>query len=105
MAPQVIVSLQEGRPHVPYRNSMLTLALRDSLGGNCRTVMVAAVAPEARHAEESICTCRFAQRVACITNRWGQGRARAACQQPRPPYHTAGRLWRGGGAAGPASAP
>lgn len=68
--PQVIISLQEGRAHVPYRNSMLTQVLRDSLGGNTRTVMVAAVAPEAAHIEESISTCRFAQRVAMITNRW-----------------------------------
>ena len=67
--PQVIISLQEGRPHVPYRNSVLTMALRDSLGGNTRTVMVAAVAPEAQHIEESISTCRFAQRVAMISNR------------------------------------
>ena len=71
--PQVIISLQEGRPHVPYRNSVLTMALRDSLGGNTRTVMVAAVAPEAQHIEESISTCRFAQRVAMISNRWEKG--------------------------------
>lgn len=29
---QVIISLQEGRGHVPYRNSLLTMVLRDSLG-------------------------------------------------------------------------
>ena len=29
--------------HVPYRNSKLTRLLKDSLGGNCRTVMIAAV--------------------------------------------------------------
>ncbi|PRW60177.1 kinesinlike KIF6 [Chlorella sorokiniana] len=66
---QVIISLQEGRTHVPYRNSLLTMVLRDSLGGNTRTVMVAAVAPEAQHIEESISTCRFAQRVAMISNK------------------------------------
>ncbi|KAL4859263.1 Kinesin-like protein KIF6 [Chlorella vulgaris] len=66
---QVIISLHEKRLHVPYRNSMLTQVLRDSLGGNTRTVMVAAVAPESQHIEESISTCRFAQRVAMITNR------------------------------------
>lgn len=54
--------------------------LRDSLGGNCRTVMVANVAPETQHLEESISTCRFAQRVALISNQarwrgweWGSG--------------------------------
>lgn len=46
----VIVALHEratkGRAHIPYRNSMLTSVLRDSLGGNCKTVMVATVSPE-----------------------------------------------------------
>lgn len=71
---QVIVALQErasghGRPHVPYRNSAMTSILRDSLGGNCKTVMVANVTPEPTQLEESISTCRFAQRVAMISNR------------------------------------
>lgn len=60
--------MQEKRPHIPYRNSLLTQMLRDSLGGNCRTVMIANVAPETQHVEESISTCRFAQRVAMISN-------------------------------------
>ncbi|KAJ1559593.1 Kinesin- protein 6, partial [Cladochytrium tenue] len=47
---QVIVALHEKaqgrRTHVPYRNSMMTSVLRDSLGGNCMTTMIATVAPE-----------------------------------------------------------
>ena len=58
----------QGRAHIPFRNSMLTTALRDSLGGNCRTVMVANVAATPDQAEETISTCRFAQRVAMISN-------------------------------------
>lgn len=69
---QVIVALHErstgGRNHVPYRNSMMTSVLRDSLGGNCKTVMVGTAAIEDRHLEESMSTCRFAQRVAAIKN-------------------------------------
>jgi len=53
---------------VPYRNSLMTMVLRDSLGGNCRTVMVATVNAEQEQLEESISTCRFAQRVAMVTN-------------------------------------
>ena len=34
---QVINKLTEGAAHVPYRDSKLTLVLRDSLGGNSRT--------------------------------------------------------------------
>ena len=66
---QVIISLQERHKFVPYRNSMMTSVLRDSLGGNCKTVMVATVSPEELALDESVSTCRFAQRVALISNR------------------------------------
>ena len=55
--------------HVPYRNSMMTSVLRDSLGGNCQTVMIATVSPEAAQVSESISTCQFAQRVALVRNK------------------------------------
>jgi kinesin family protein 6/9 len=70
----VIVALHEarkggpGRSHIPYRNSLMTSVLRDSLGGNCKTTMIATINPEGEHTDESISTCRFAQRVARITN-------------------------------------
>ncbi|KAL9181912.1 hypothetical protein ACHAXT_012255 [Thalassiosira profunda] len=54
--------------HVPYRNSMMTSVLRDSLGGNCKTIMIATISPEAQHTDESISTCHFAQRVALVKN-------------------------------------
>lgn len=69
----VIVALYEkatkGRLHIPYRNSFMTSVLRDSLGGNCKTIMVATINPEAVHTEESLSTCKFAQRVSLIKNR------------------------------------
>jgi len=69
----VIVALYEkatkGRAHIPYRNSSMTSVLRDSLGGNCKTVMIATINPEAVHTEESLSTCKFAQRVSLIKNR------------------------------------
>ncbi len=65
----MIVALGEkNRSHVPYRNSMMTSVLRDSLGGNCMTTMIATCSVEKRNFEESISTCRFAQRVALIKN-------------------------------------
>ena len=70
---QVIIALQEQaaggeRQHVPYRSSLMTACLKDRLGGNCRTTMVATVNPSDEHLDESISTCRFAQRVAMISN-------------------------------------
>ncbi|KAI9095922.1 kinesin-like protein KIF6 [Phlyctochytrium arcticum] len=69
---QVIIALHEQalgkRSHVPYRNSMMTSVLRDSLGGNCRTTMIATIAVEDQLIDESISTCRFAQRVALVAN-------------------------------------
>ncbi|KAI9206079.1 kinesin family member 6 [Polychytrium aggregatum] len=70
---QVIIALHEKsqgrRVHVPYRNSMMTSVLRDSLGGNCKTTMIATLAVEDQLIDESISTCRFAQRVALISNK------------------------------------
>jgi len=70
---QVIIALHEkangqGRTHVPYRNSMMTSILRDSLGGNCKTVMVANISPDLHNEEESISTARFALRCSKLIN-------------------------------------
>lgn len=63
---QVIIALHEKskgtRCHVPYRNSMLTSVLRDSLGGNCKTVMIANLSPDLENEDETISTARFALR-------------------------------------------
>lgn len=54
--------------HVPYRDSKLTRILRDALGGNCRTILIACVSPADIHVEESINTLRYAERTRSITN-------------------------------------
>ena len=42
----VISSLVDGKTHhIPYRDSKLTRLLQDSLGGNTKTIMIAAVSP------------------------------------------------------------
>lgn len=46
----------------------MTMILRNSLGGNCKTRMVATVSPALEDIDESICTCKFAARVALIKN-------------------------------------
>lgn len=65
---QVIVALQKHEDHVPFRNSIMTSLLRDSLGGNCDTSMIATINPHPSHGPEAVSTCRFAQRVAMISN-------------------------------------
>ncbi|OEH77148.1 kinesin motor domain-containing protein [Cyclospora cayetanensis] len=69
---QVIVALRQKAAgqatHVPYRNSLMTSVLKDSLGGNCKTCMIATVALELYAINETISTCRFAQAVSQIKN-------------------------------------
>ncbi len=55
--------------HVPFRDSKLTTLLRGSLGGNCCTVMIACVSPDASNLEDSLNTLRYAERTRNITNR------------------------------------
>ena len=63
----VIVALYEkatkGRTHVPYRNSAMTSVLRDSLGGNCKTTMMAMCSPAGEAFMESLSTLKFANRA------------------------------------------
>ena len=54
--------------YVGFRNSMMTMVLRDSLGGNCNTKMVAAISGEKGNIHESLGTCRFARSVQMIQN-------------------------------------
>ena len=46
----------------------MTQILRDSLGGNCKTKMIATISAEKEDIYESLSTCRFAKRVAKIQN-------------------------------------
>jgi hypothetical protein len=51
------------KAHVRYRDSKLTFLLRDSLGGNSRTAMVANVSPAPSAYHETLSTLQFAQRA------------------------------------------
>ena len=66
---QVVVSSNDKkRDHVPYRQSKLTNMLKNSIGGNCYTILIANVWPEASHLEETISTLRFAGRMKQVEN-------------------------------------
>ncbi len=65
---QVIIEINNHSAYIPYRNSMMTMCLRDSLGGNCKTRMIANLSADFDDVYESLSTCRFAQRVALVKN-------------------------------------
>ena len=69
---QVIIALNQkdkgARYHIPYRNSLMTTILKDSLGGNCKTILVANVSSSLEFIDETMSTMRFAMRCAKVQN-------------------------------------
>ena len=69
---QVIVSLgdrDKGKiNHIPYRNSLMTTILKDSLGGNCKTILIANASSNLKFLDETLSTMRFALRCAKVKN-------------------------------------
>ena len=66
----VITALCDGKAkHIPYRDSNLTRLLQDSLGGNTKTVMIAALSPANYNFEETMSTLRYANRAKQIKNK------------------------------------
>lgn len=59
----------KGRSHIPYRDSKLTRILEDSLGGNCKTTMMAMISPSNDAFSESLSTLKFATRAKKIKNK------------------------------------
>ncbi|XP_061079150.1 kinesin-like protein KIF16B [Conger conger] len=67
---------QDGTTHmkkkqvfVPYRDSVLTWLLKDSLGGNSKTIMIATVSPADVNYGETLSTLRYANRAKNIINK------------------------------------
>jgi len=55
--------------HVPYRDSKLTRILKDTLGGNTKSVMIACVSSNASCLDETINTLNYASRATNIKRR------------------------------------
>ena len=51
------------KPYIPYRDSKLTRLLKDSLGGNARTVMIANVSPSINTFDDTYNTLKYANRA------------------------------------------
>ena len=56
-------SALEKPPHVPYRNSKLTMLLKDSLGGNAKTMMIATIRRSSLFYQQSLTSLRYAART------------------------------------------
>ncbi|XP_005374845.1 PREDICTED: kinesin-like protein KIF26B isoform X3 [Chinchilla lanigera] len=60
----VILALVNGSKHIPYKESKLTMLLRESLGNvNCRTTMIAHISAAAGNYAETLSTLQIASRV------------------------------------------
>merc|ERR1712083_568340 len=65
----VMAQLSSGKPHISYRDSVLTRLLSDSLGGNCKTTLLIAASPSSFNVDETITTLRFGARAKKIKNK------------------------------------
>ena len=77
---KVIQALAQGKSkaHISYRDSKITRLLQDSLGGNTRTTLIAAVSPIIDHTEETISTLKFADRAKKIMTKVSANQVSAA---------------------------
>lgn len=64
---QVVMAMaDENRKHIPFRQSKLTHFLKDSVGGNCNTVLIANIWSEPEQIDETVSTLRFATHMMCV---------------------------------------
>jgi len=59
----VISSLVAKSGHIPYRNSKLTMMLKDSLGGDSKTLMIVQCSPSQTNVTETLSSLNFASRA------------------------------------------
>ena len=60
---ECIRALEQEKKHTPFRGSKLTLVLRDSFIGNCKTLMIGNISPSSSSSEHTLNTLRYADRV------------------------------------------
>lgn len=78
----VVQALIQGNAPVPYKNDLLCYLLKDALGGNCKSTLVATVSPAQLHAQESRSTLQFAASCSRVRNHAGVNTA--VLQRERP---------------------
>eukprot|EP01083_Nonionella_stella_P080076 219842_1 len=65
----VVSAVAASRAFIPFRDSPLTMILKDSIGGNALTFMIANISPAASDIKETVSTLRFAANAKQIKNR------------------------------------
>ncbi|XP_064498320.1 kinesin-like protein KIF27 isoform X4 [Pseudopipra pipra] len=55
--------------HIPYRDAKITRILKDSLGGNAKTVMITCISPSSLDFDESLNSLKYANRAKNIRNK------------------------------------
>ncbi|KAL1499179.1 hypothetical protein AB1Y20_013689 [Prymnesium parvum] len=60
---------KKGTERIPYRDSKLTRLLQESLGGRCKTLLIATLSPSVLAVEETHSTLNYAQSAQGITNK------------------------------------
>ena len=65
---ECIRALEQDKIHLPFRGSKLTLVLRDSFIGNCKTLMISTISPGYKTSEHTLNTLRYAYRLKEIKN-------------------------------------
>lgn len=63
------LNVNKKKSYIPYRDSVLTWLLKDSLGGNSKTIMIAAISPADCNYSETLSTLRYANRAKNIINK------------------------------------
>ena len=75
------------RRHVPYRDSKLTRLLKDSLGGNTRTVMIGNTSPSSTCYEELVSTLKYASRARNISRHVTRNAVAVSPETPKQNEH------------------
>jgi chromosome segregation ATPase len=61
--------VHQQQQHIPYRSSKLTHLLKESLGGNARSIVIATISPSSACASETASTLAFAARAGRVKNK------------------------------------
>lgn len=77
-----LMAIKEARPHIPFRSTLLTRLLQNSLGGGkgCKTLLICTLSPAHASEHESLCTLRFAKGIAEAGSIGGGGSSSAGAR-------------------------